>query len=234
MKTAIQIIRDAFAYVGMVPSGKPLNGNMSQEGLGFLNEVLYRLNSDNYFPFTNNTIDGTVKEGVGIIAPRDDATFVGEKPLSVNKVLYRRGNEWFPLYSIGYDNIFERRCQTTLPSCYAFSNDVEGNGILTFDNENGEFECRVIYNKAIPEMDFNDVLATPPQYEQLLKYGVAIKVCNRYGLPMDKKVSIKEEYDSMLLAIKKNNSVKHEIDSPENRLGTFDDYALEVLAGRHM
>lgn len=233
MKTAIEIIRDALSYIGVVRSGKPVNGDMSREALVFLNEVIYRLNSDNYFPFTNNTLDGKVEGGIGKIGPGDECVFRGDKPLNVNKVLVRYGGEWAPLMRLGYDNIWEHRCGTDIPTYYAFSNDQEGNGVLTFDSERGSFDCRVIYNRDIPAMDFNDVLTAPPQYEQLLKYGVAIKCCNRYGLPPDRAASIEKEYDSILSAIKKNNSFKHEIDRPIN-VGAYDNFELAVLSGRHL
>ena len=54
-KTAIQIIKEGYAYAGISPTGTPLNADMSREGLGFLNELLYKWNIENYFPFTNNT-----------------------------------------------------------------------------------------------------------------------------------------------------------------------------------
>lgn len=234
MKTAIQIIREAYEYAGISPTGLPLNGNMSKEGLTFLNEVLYRLNSDNYFPFTNNTIDGTVKDGKAKICPDEDADFRGEKPLNVSKVLYKRSGLWAPLFRVGYDNIYERRCNNSYPTCYAFSNDEEGNGILTFDNMQGEFECRVIYNKDVGNLDFNDVLKAPPQYEQILKYGVALKVCTRYGLPADVKANIQDEYDSIVSAVKQNNSFKHEIDRPMDYEPSYEDLTLAVLSGRHL
>lgn len=234
MKTAIQIIRDAYAYAGIAPTGTPLNGDMSREGLGFLNEVIYQLNSDNYFPFTNNTLDGIVKNGVAKISPDEGAEFVGEKPLHINKVLWSNGGEWIPLFSLSYENIWEHRGACSQPTYYAFSNDEYGNGILTFDNDNGEFKCRVIYNKNIPEMDYNDLLKTPPQYEQLLKYGVSLKVCTRYGLPADNIVNIQREYDAILSSVKKNNSYKHEINRPVDNFGAFEDHTIAILSGRHL
>lgn len=235
MKTAIQIIKEAYENLGMSPSGLPLKGKFAEDGLNFLNEVIYRLNSDNYFPFTNNTIDGHVKGGSATISPDFMSEFVGENPISITKVLLKYGNEWIPLVNVGYGNIWERRSGSSRPMFYSFSNDEEGRGILTFDCENGDFDCRVIYNKNIPAMDFNDELMAPPQYEQLLKYGVCLKICNRHNLPAERKEGIKEDYNSILDAIKKNNSYKHEIDRPyvedENY---FNDYSLQVLMGRHL
>ena len=234
MKTAIQMICDAYAYTGIAPAGLPVNGNMSKEGLGFLNEVIYRLNSEDYFPFTNVTIDGTLKHGQGIIAPRDDADFVGEKPLKVNKVLYRYGNQWISMLNVGYENIWERRLASANPEFYAFTNNEEGEGVIVVDAEQGEIPCRVIYNKALPPMNFNDELKAPPQYEQLIKYGIALKVCTKYGLPADKAGAIQAEYDSILTAIKKSNSFKHTITRPKRAHDILEDHALAVLTGRHL
>ena len=50
MKTAIELIRDAYDFVGI--TGISLDGKFSKEGLGFLNELLYNWNTENYFPFT--------------------------------------------------------------------------------------------------------------------------------------------------------------------------------------
>lgn len=233
-KTAIQLIREGFAYAGIAPTGTPLNADMSREGLNFLNELLYKWNIENYFPFTNNTLDAHVTGGRATIYPDEEATFNGERPLNVNKVLYKDGNEWYPLVRVSYDNIWERRVQTSKPYCFAFSNDEDGNGIITFDCENGNFDARVIYNRALPEMDYNDELAAPSQYEQLLKYGIAVKCCIRYGLPPDTKAYIEEEQESILNAIKKQNSFKHKIDLSPRLKSAYDDYSLLCQYGRRM
>lgn len=210
MKNAIQIVRDAYAYAGICPTAQPLNADMSREGLGFLNELLFKWNMENYFPFTNNMLDADVSGGSAVVAP-DSATFRGEVPAFVQKCLWRNGTAWEPLARVSYENIWARRSTGTLPSFFAFSLDADGRGVLTFDCENGSFRCRIIYNRAIPEMDYNDMLNAPPQYEQLLKYGVAVKCCVRYGLPADVKANIAEERDAILSAISKVNSFRHEV-----------------------
>lgn len=210
-KTAIQIIRDAYAYTGICPTKSTLNDKMSQEGLDFLNELLYAWNMDNYFPFTSNTIDGDIVGGEAEISPESN-TLKGEVPAVLQKVFWRNGSIWEPLYRVSYENIWSRRCSgATLPTYYAFTLDENGKGRLTFDSENGHFRCRVIYNRSIPTMDYNSELNAPPQYEQLLKYGIAVKVCIRYGVPADVRVSIEQERDSILTAIKKVNNFKHEV-----------------------
>lgn len=233
-KTAIQIIKEGYAYAGISPTGTPLNADMSREGLGFLNELLYKWNIENYFPFTNNTIDAHVTGGQAVIGPDEGAAFAGEKPLNINKVLWKDGNEWRPLFRVAYDNIWERRVLTSKPYYFAFSNDAEGNGVLTFDCENGNFDARVIYNKALPTMDYNDELTAPSQYEQLLKYGIAVKCCIRYGLPPETKAYIEEEQDAILNSIKKQNSFKHKIDIPVANIGAYDDYSILCMSGRRL
>lgn len=210
MKNAIQIVRDGYSYAGICPTGQPLNADMSREGLGFLNELLYKWNMDNYFPFTDNTLDAQVTGGSAEISPESD-TFKGEIPAFVQKCLWRNGDQWYPIARVSYENIWERRCTGALPSFFAFSHDADGKGVLTFDCENGNFHCRVIYNRALPELNYNDTLNAPAQYEQLLKYGVAYKCCIRYGLPADVTAGIKNEQDSMLRAISKINAFKHEV-----------------------
>lgn len=234
MKTAIQIIREAYAYCGVCPTQSNLNGNMSEEGKGFLNELLYKWNIENYFPFTNNTIDGHVSGGIALISPEETSTFIGEKPININRVLWKDGTEWHPLIRVGYENIWERCSKTSKPVYFAFTNDESGRGKLVFDCENGDFDCRVIYNKSLPQMDYNDNLNAPEQYEQLLKYGVAVKCCIRYGLPSDVMLSIKSEQDAILNAIKKANSFKHAINISERKVGAYDDFTLLVQSGRRM
>lgn len=232
-KSAIQIIREAYAYAGIVPTAVPLNAEMSQEGLGFLNELLYAWNTENYFPFTSNTIDGRVSGGQAKISPDEGSEFIGEKPIYINQVLYKNGTVWTSLRRLSYEKIWEHRSQCCLPTFFAFTNDSDGNGIIVFDCENGNFDARVIYNKDIPPMEYSTILAAPPQYEQLLKYGVAAKVCTRYGVPQDKTAGIVAERDAMLSNIKKVNSPKHSIIlSPRRDVGAYDDHAIQVLSGR--
>lgn len=211
MKTAIQIIREAFSYTGIAPTKESLTDRMSEEGLGFLNELLYKWNIENYFPFTNNTIDAQVTSGQAFIAPDSD-TFKGETPAVVQKCFWKNGAYWESVSRVSYENIWVRRISgLTIPSYYAFSLDENGKGVITFDAENCNKFMRIIYNRNIPPMEFNTQLNAPPQYEQLLKYGVAVKICVRYGVPEDVTRRIEQEQDAILEAIKKVNSFKHEV-----------------------
>lgn len=234
MKKAIELIRESYAFAGIAPTKNALDGRMSSEGLGFLNELLYKWNADNYFPFTSNTVDGHVSGGRTIISPDDGADLVGPKPINVNKVLFKYCNEWYSLKRRSYENIWETVHQTTIPAFFAFTNDENGNGVLIFDAEKGNFDCRVIYNKNLPEMDFNDVLTAPPQYEQALKYGIAALVCAGYGMPPDVQANAERLRDSVLASIKKTNSFKHSIDAPCRKSNVYDDPAMSVLVGRHL
>lgn len=211
MKTAIQIVREAFSYAGICPTTSTLSAEMSTEGLDFLNELLYRWNMGNYFPFTNNTLDARVIGGSAIIAPDSD-TFRGETPAFIQRAFWKNGSVWEPLRRVSYENIWERKVQgASLPTYYAFSLDENGKGIITFDCDNGNFLGRIIYNRNLPTMEFTTQLNAPPQYEQLLKYGVAVKVCVRYGVPEDITARIEREQDAILAAIEKVNSFKHEV-----------------------
>lgn len=243
MKNAIELIREGYTFAGITPTGSTikgdmLNGNMNREGLEFLNELLYRWNADNYFPFTSNTLDCHIRGGRALIGGVElgafgDSVFIGPKPININKVLYRYGNEWFDVSRLGYENIWERKAQSSQPSFFAFTNDPEGNGVIEFDCENGDFDCRIIYNRDLPPMDFNDELTAPPQYQQALKYGIAALVAARYGMPPDVQAKIERLRDSILTAIKKTNSFKHAINRPM-RNHFVDDPAMAVLCGRHL
>lgn len=211
MKTAIQIIREAYSFAGICPTSTNLSAEMSAEGLEFLNELLYEWNMANYFPFTNNTLDARINGGSAIIAPDSD-TFTGGVPAFVQKCFWKNGSVWEPIRRVSYENIWARRVAgASLPSFFAFSLDENGKGVLTFDCENGNFLCRIIYNRNLPPMEFSTQLNAPPQYEQLLKYGVAVKVCVRYGLPPDVKKNIEDQRDAILDAIEKVNQFKHEV-----------------------
>ena len=230
MKTAIELIRDAYDFVGI--TGITLDGKFSKEGLGFLNELLYNWNTENYFPFTQNTIDGHVDGGQALIGPGE--TLDGEKPINITAVLYKSGNEWYKLKRVAYANIWERRVSTSQPVSYAFTNDEQGRGVVVFDSENGNFDVRVIYNRNIPRMDFNDILATPPQYEQAIKYGIAALVSVARGMPSEMTAKYEKLRDDIIRNIKKSNSFKHSIDAPA-RAGSLDLGPYErVMTGRHI
>lgn len=231
MKTAIEIISEAYGFIGITGV---LNGRFSKEGLGFLNDLLYHWNAHNYFPFTQNTVDGHVTGGSGTIAPEQGNTFIGEKPVRVNKVLVRIGNEWYPLKPVAYENIWERRMNASAPYFYAFTNDEQGRGVVVFDCEDGDFDCRVIYNRNLPAMDFNDTLAAPPQYMQVLKYGIAELASVARGMPSEMTAKYKTLKDDALASIKKTNSPKHSIDMSWRGRACADSPADMVMIGRRM
>ena len=234
MKTAIQLIKEAYEFVGLVPTGKPVSGPMAEIGLTFLNDTIHQLNCDNYFPFTSNTVDGHVSGGTAKISEEPTSELVGPKPIRVNKVLIRNGNGWCALKDVAYENIWERRGSGSSPYAYAFTNDSEGRGIIVFDCEDGDFDCRVIYNKDLPRMEFNDLLLTPPQYESVLKYRVCYLIAVQKHFPPDKQAEYKELGDTILTSIKKANSKKHKIDIPfmaEKIAESPYDY---IMIGRHL
>lgn len=234
MKTAIQLINEAYEFVGLVPTGRPVTGPMAEIGLTFLNDTIHQLNCDNYFPFTSNTVDGHVNGGTAKISEELTSELVGPKPLCVNKVLVRLGSEWVALKSVAYENIWERRGVGSQPFAYAFTNDEYGRGIIVFDCEDGDFDCRVIYNKNLPLMAFNDLLLTPPQYESVLKYRVCHLIAVQKHFPPDKQAEYKELGDSILTSIKKANSKKHKIDMPfRAKLVAETPYDM-VMIGRHL
>lgn len=211
MKKAIEIIRDAYAYVGLCPTGMPLDANMSREGLEFLNELLYKWNLDNYFPFTQNTIEGHVgSEDDGIVTIAPDGNVNGEKPLVLVRMLLKFSQGYEELRRVSYENIFTLRGTCSTPTAYAFSHDSEGRGKVFFDGT-GSFDFLCIYNKALPTMDYNDELHAPPQYAQALKYGIAHKCGIRYGVAADSLAMVKQELDNVLAAIKKTNNFKREV-----------------------
>lgn len=229
MKTAIELIRDAYDFVGI--PGVTLDGKFSKEGLGFLNELLYNWNTENYFPFTQNTIDGHVNGGQALIGPGE--TLDGEKPINVSIVLYKSGSNWIKLKRVSYENIWERRNTCSQPVSFAFTNDEQGRGVVVFDSENGNFDVRVIYNRNIPTMGFNDVLATPPQYEQAIKYGIAALASVARGMPPEMTAKYEKLRDDIIKNIKKANSFKHSIDAPV--YGTpYESPAERLLTGRHL
>lgn len=230
MKTAIELIREAYDFVGI--PGVTLDGKFSKEGLGFLNELLYNWNTENYFPFTQNTIDGHVEGGQVLIGPGE--TLDGEKPINISTVLCKSGGEWYKLKRVAYANIWERRGVTSQPIAYAFTNDEQGRGVIVFDSENGNFDVRVIYNKNIPTMGFNDLLATPPQYEQAIKYGIAALASVARGMPDDMTAKYEKLRDDIIKNIKKSNSFKHSIDAPARCVGIDLSPYDRVLAGRRI
>lgn len=209
MKTAIQIIRDAYSYANVIQYNAQLTAEEAAEGLGFLNELLYRWNLDDYFPFAVNTIDAKVSGGEATMKPGGD--FDGPVPLKVNSLHWLNGSQWEPLRRVSYSNIWNYRHQGSIPSAYAFTNDADGTGLLTFDSAQTNYTIRAIYNRALGTMGYNDELNAPPQYEQLLKYGIADKCCTRYGMPQDVRAGIKGEMDAALRAVRKANSFKHEV-----------------------
>lgn len=234
MKTAIQLINEAYEFVGLVPTGRPVSGPMAEIGLTFLNDTIHQLNCDNYFPFTSNTVDGHVNGGIAKISEEPTSELVGPKPIRVNKVLVKTGSEWAPLRDVAYENIWERRGGGSQPYAYAFTNDEFGRGVIVFDCEDGDFDCRVIYNKDLPRMDFNDLLLTPPQYESVLKYSVCYLIATHKHFPPEKRAEYKELRDAILTSIKKANSKKHKIDMPFMARALAESPYEMIMIGRHL
>ena len=136
---------------------------------------------------------------------------------------------WVKLKRVAYENIWERRGNVSTPYYYAFTNDEQGRGVIVFDSENGDFDCRVIYNKNLPQMDFNDLLTAPPQYEQAIKYGIAELASVARGMPTEITAKYERLKTNILTNIKKSNSFKHSIDAPFVCGGIMEEPADRLL-----
>ncbi|MCQ2106405.1 MAG: hypothetical protein MJZ26_11515 [Fibrobacter sp.] len=210
MKTAITIVREAYEYTGVLQQGEQLNPEDCKEGLRFLNEMVRKWNEENYFPFSIVTADGTARNGRALIF-KGSEDIDGEVPCIVNKVYYRDGEAWVEVDKVSYENIWGCKDKSANPTAYAFTHDEEMRGVIEIDAEGCDIPLRVIYNRVLPKLDYNDELKAPEIYEDLLIYGVAWKVAKRNKMPPEDVADIWNDAASILSSIKKMNAGKHKV-----------------------
>jgi len=208
-KSVLKILSEAYGFIGLCPNGV-INGNRVKKGLQFANEVLQKYNEGCLFPFSFVTLRGRVCGGDTIIAPDADV-FKGEVPAAISAVYLQRSNtDYVKLDKCAYSDIFAVRNGGSIPLWYSFDKSLTNEGVLTFD-ATGDYNIMVIYPKQLPELKENDTFFAPDIYEQVLKYGIAVRAAQDEGLPKDEQADAQKNLDDAVRIITESNGSKRPV-----------------------
>ena len=210
------VITDAFQTLGKAPDGGPIEAEQVQVGLDKFNEVVSRLNLENFFLHTVTMIEHPITEQkyrytIGVAAAGDPpADIVAPRPANIQRLYYSYSpnsvcmdiNLVAPsdiyLYQVARDSTSAPLWATYVPDyplgAIQFPYGLQVGGSL-----------QIVYSKAIDEaVSMATEIDIPAEYRAALTYSVAMALAVRYGDPDESVSRVKALMDIHVGAIKRN------------------------------
>lgn len=221
MSTTVKaIVESAYSAASIIGESQVLTGAKEMLGLNFFNEILYNYNLENYFPWARRVVDVTAP-GTNVIVLAPDPDYVippdadcrkfdtpllvqAEVPMRVNKIEYRSGIQWVPLYQTGFCDLQSYIIRAkTVPNIYAYERDTD-HGTVYLDRPSTR-NLRMTFNRLLPTYKLTDTFDVPLEYEQLLRYALTAKLVKKYKCPSEDIAVWVDERDGILNGIMERN-----------------------------
>lgn len=215
--TIRDIINSAFGDTQLVGEGQQVNGTKQLLALTMLNELVYAYNLSNYLNFTFTTLMINSPKNVNVISL--DSTLnpdvLAPVPMTVTKCLYSNASQFIPIYQTSYPDLQKYTFNTSgLPSVFAYQRNDSKSGVLLFDIAPMR-PIKIIYKKLLPAYKLNDTIDCPEEYQQLFRYGLAVKLGRHYGCESTQIQDMQDQLTSIINLIMENNK--------NDTMVTYDD-----------
>lgn len=207
--TIRKIIGEAYRFIGLAPNGILHDGQVG-EGVAFANEVIKKYNESCLFPFTFVTLEGRISGGSVAIKNEDDGEggLVGDIPANMSAVYWKRNEtDMLDLEKCEFASIFRMRNSSSSPAWYSLVVESDEKAVLHFDAL-GSFNVLLVYPKSLPELKIDDVFAAPAIYEQVVKYGVAVRAATKASFEESVIADYQKLLDDAVNAIVGSNASK--------------------------
>ena len=207
-KSIRKIIGEAYKFIGLAPNGILHDGQVS-EGVDFANEVIKKYNESSLFPFTYSTLDAVVSGGCMTISPTaGEGVTVGEAPVGMAAAYWKRSaTDMIKIRRIDFKDIFPMRNTSASPEWYSIVTETDDRVKIHFDAL-GTFNVFLVYPKALPRLEIDDTFVAPEIYEQVVKYGVAVRAAVKAVFEDSVVAGYQKLLDDAVRAITDSNASK--------------------------
>lgn len=228
--TIRKILGDAYRFIGLAPNGILHDGQVG-EGVDFANEVIKKYNESSLFPFAYSTLEATVSGGSMTISPTaGEGVTVGEPPVGMAAAYWKRSEtDLIDLERIDYKDIFRMRNSSSSPEWYSIVPETDDRVKIHFDAL-GTFRVFLVYPKALPTLEIDDTFVAPEIYEQVVKYGVAVRAATKASLEDSVIANYQKLLDDAVRAVINGNASKKPV--KRNLRRTYDRHA-EFICPRY-
>lgn len=180
-KTIRKLLGEAYKFIGLAPNGILHDGQVD-DGVTFANEVIRKYNESSLFPFTFVTLEATVSGGSLVITIDGSEGVQGDVPAGISSLYWKRSQtDMYDLDKCKYSEIFNKRNTSSSPMWFALVPESDDKAVVHFDAL-GTFNVLIVYPKNLQELKIDDVFAAPAIYEQVVKYGVAVRAAAKASL----------------------------------------------------
>ena len=211
-----EIVTDAFQTLGKAPDGGPIEAEQVQVGISKFNEVVSKLNLENFFLHTVTMVEHPITEQkyrytIGI-APvgSPPADIVAPRPANIQRMYfsYSPDSVCIDISLVAPADIYlyqVARNSTSAPLWATYVPDYPLGAIQFPYGLQVGGSLQIVYSKAIDEAaSMATEIDIPAEYKAALTYSVALALAVRYGDPEETVSRVKALADLHVGAIKRN------------------------------
>lgn len=208
MTTAVVMISDALAEIGVLGDGETANGDMLDRGLRMLNRMLETQSNLRAFDFTSRRITHvTANEASFDIGPTGDV--VTTRPIKIESATATRGGIEYPVAVIDvdqWDAISYKSATGSIPECIYYDGAYPDGLVYLYPVTTGA-TLNIRVTSSVKVLAAYDDLDLPEGYEDALMLALAVRMCPSYGRPVSKETLIAAR-NAMNVVKRTNRTIK--------------------------
>ena len=210
-KSIRKILGEAYKFIGLAPNGILHDGQVS-EGVDFANEVIGKYNESSLFPFTYSTLEAVVSGGsITISSQAGEGVVEGVVPCGMAALYWKHSDtDMVKLRDIDFKDIFGLRNSSASPAWYSLVIQDDDHATVHFDAL-GTFRAFLVYPKKLPRLEIDDTFVAPEIYEQVVKYGVAVRAATKATFEESVIADYQKLLDDAVRAITNSNASKRPV-----------------------
>lgn len=207
MTTANTIIARALRLIGVFGAGESAGAQEAADGLEALNDMIAGWTAKRLLIYSVNQVTATLAIGTNSYTIGPAGVIATARPTSVERAFIRVSGVDYPLASLTRDQYMARitKSVTSLPSGFYYDADLAAGTLYLWP---APALAYVLYFDAVQPFTAFAALTSdaqfPPEYDRLLKYGLAVEIAPEYGKTVSPDV--REAFMDSMRSIKNNNS----------------------------
>lgn len=187
MTTGRQIVIDAMKEAGVLTGGETPTSEEVVDGLASLNRMLASLSNDSLMIYARTLESFPLSAGIREYTIGPGATFDTVRPMHLIDCYVRQSTIDYPMAIIpdeAYDKIAFKENQS-IPEVINYTAGYPQALVRLYPNPIAALTLYIRSEKQLSTITLNDEVSLPPGWEDVLIYGLGVRLKPAYGLPPD-------------------------------------------------
>ena len=227
-----QVIVDAYKRTGRLSdrSGQTIDANRLDTGLIELNDIIQRLNTEEYFPFTIKRYEVPIVNQLNTFTLGLSSSNISTipRPIKISSLYWKPSPNAIAinLFQVSVNDIDQFKVATNstgMPRYFAY--DAGFPEASVYFNICPQVGGVLIFtmNDSIEEYGINDNLTTPPEYTDLIKWCLTYNLAVRSGMEASDITNFEKERNRAMRSIQSKNSALKKRTWNERQYGTTNN-----------